>query len=549
MLITKCIYGILRVHINFLFHNLLYFLKIQTNNNAAERAKLFRILELAYTSSQASKAQSNIVDDKKILVDGSFENISFWFKSLNILQALRTDSANVFVLCGPYNRRKTQKIASLFQFASINFGFPYFSLLALKYAKRFYSSLTCSGDIIAREFLGIPGKFIYDEVLRKQKLSRVVVDHSALVTLYFLALRKRHTDEILQHSSFSYILLSHIHTLDGLALAASAFERNVQLIMVSGAFGGFRLTKLSSFNDFFAISSSVKTNEKICKSKLGLESLFVAGENYLRGRLSGRYDDVGSRFAFGDLSTSSSSVTKSKICGKFDWDIDKPIIGIYASKWFDTPHAYDMKNFQDFEDWIRITLECAKKNNDVNWLLKPHPCDDWYGGVTLRDVFVERNSGNIRYVMPEWRSVDLIDCINGVVTVHGTCGLEFAFSGKTVLCADQGWYSHYGIATVAPNRKKYCEYIKCGWPIINPKKAYRRACEFAGHFYGRPLDEVSYVMPDDFFQDKVSKSLAKLMEDSTEYLARDRELILKWLSEEDPSFRKFKFRQFDSFTS
>ena len=69
------------------------------------------------------------------------------------------------------------------------------------------------------------------------------------------------------------------------------------------------------------------------------------------------------------------AIQTKMICRYFSWDPKKPIICVYASKWFDTPHAYGMKNFIDFHDWISATIDRINNINDAQWLLKPHPCD------------------------------------------------------------------------------------------------------------------------------------------------------------------------------
>ena len=202
---------------------------------------------------------------------------------------------------------------------------------------------------------------------------------------------------------------------------------------MSGAFGGFRFTKLKCFDDFYKISGATTPTEFEKYSNKAKTSLQNAGKLYLENRFNGKLDDVGSRFAYGDLSFNSSHPDKDVICRYFSWDPKKPIICVYASKWFDTPHAYGMKNFIDFHDWISATIDRINNINDAQWLLKPHPCDSWYGGVTLKDIYKEKELGNVRYVAEHWSSKGIADPADAVVTVHGTCALEYAHLGKPVL--------------------------------------------------------------------------------------------------------------------
>ena len=48
----------------------------------------------------------------------------------------------------------------------------------------------------------------------------------------------------------------------------------------------------------------------------------------------------------------------------------------------------------------------------------------WYGGVTLKDIYKEKELGNVRYVAEHWSSKGIADSADAVVTVHGTCALN-----------------------------------------------------------------------------------------------------------------------------
>ena len=55
-----------------------------------------------------------------------------------------------------------------------------------------------------------------------------------------------------------FVSHSHVH---GLAICSAAFANNKTVFFMSGAFGGFRFTKLKCFDDFYKISGATTPTE------------------------------------------------------------------------------------------------------------------------------------------------------------------------------------------------------------------------------------------------------------------------------------------------
>ena len=140
----------------------------------------------------------------------------------------------------------------------------------------------------------------------------------------------------------------------------------------------------------------------------------------------------------------------------------------------------------------------------MQWLLKPHPCDSWYGGVTLKDIYKEKELGNVRYVAEHWSSKGIADSADAVVTVHGTCALEYAHLGKPVLCADQGWYDQFDFVQSSNSREDYLFQLANFWKKKQSVKNINNMHQFVGHFYSRLKKEKKYILPDDFYQDSAA---------------------------------------------
>ena len=268
------------------------------------------------------------------------------------------------------------------------------------------------------------------------------------------------------------------------------------------------------------------------------DALGEAGRTYMAQRFAGKGEDVGSIYAY---IRSRSRTNRDDICRAFGWPNGRPIIAIYASKWFDTPHAYGMKNFRDFLDWTQLTLGAAKERTDVSWLIKPHPIDDWYGGIKLRDLIDPEIADHICIADDSWHGKDVMDAVDALITTHGTAGVEYSFAGKPVLCADQGWYSRHEFVTAAPSRDAYLALLgDSWWQDHDLARGADAAALFSGLFYGVPAWQEGLIMPDDLLQDEVCDVIAPLISGNTEAMETELATIRDWYDSGRAAYHPFK---------
>jgi hypothetical protein len=139
-------------------------------------------------------------------------------------------------------------------------------------------------------------------------------------------------------------------------------------------------------------------------------------------------------------------------------DDDRKLAIIYAHIWFDFPHTFAMGNFTDFLDWMRFTLDQLGDIRHVDWILKPHPTEDWYGGFRLADMVLDLPP-NVRLAPADTDSLTALSAADVVVTVHGTVGLEAAAHGLPVIAADHSFYSDWGFVHCAASRDHYRDLL------------------------------------------------------------------------------------------
>jgi hypothetical protein len=315
-----------------------------------------------------------------------------------------------------------------------------------------------------------------------------------------------------------------------------------------GDFGHQKFMHLKNKTDFFMYPERPSAEDLLSITEQKKEQLIQLGEKQLAARYLGQTADVGSIYAYQKI---NKFMNREMIVQANGWDISNPLIAVYNSNWFDFPHCSGLREFSDFKDWIMFTLDVAKKKTDVNWLFKAHPCDDWYGsirGEKLEDLVRDINLPNIRLVDKAWSSIDLMNSLDGIVTCHGTIGLEATSQNIPVLVPYTGWYGHMGFVTAAKSKEDYARLLETNWwKVLNLKERKIRADLLAGLLFCVPSWHEDYIFSDDSIQDDIYLNTYEFITKNTTQLEKEVEAIQKWYISGSPYYHQFKMKNASSF--
>lgn len=176
-------------------------------------------------------------------------------------------------------------------------------------------------------------------------------------------------------------------------------------------------------------------------------------ENKLRNIFLG-IGDWNTKEAYGN----KKSVSKEEILGDLKIGNKKKNIVIMAHCFSDSPHCSGKYIYKDYYEWLVETLKIVKELDNVNWIVKPHPCRKYYGenGI-VENLFKEYKSSSL-YWMPDEYSANMIPIFaDAIITVSGTGGLEFSCCGVPCINLGNPFYSYYGISI---NVNSVAEYKK-----------------------------------------------------------------------------------------
>ncbi|NJO53462.1 MAG: hypothetical protein HC829_00265 [Bacteroidales bacterium] len=466
----------------------------------------------------------------RVLVDGMWDNPNYWLRYSLLRAALGLASGEEAGLVGEYRNRQVRATFDAFGIRNV-LSFPAVPVGSdvVARAETLVRATRSAEDVLSWDLPGeVHPAIVYDGILKRQRLASLDVgraDFRAAVVDALGAIER--TRRILDEGRFDLVVISHPLNFHWGSLAWQALSRGIPVALIFGLFGVLRFVHMKVPADLFKFYDRPTREEIDELAPSTAQALAAVGRQYLAGRLAGKADDLASVFAF---QRNRDAVDRAEICRAFGWTPDKPIVGFYASNWFDWPHQLGMTQFRDFLDWTQASFAVAKRNTDVNWLFKPHPAEAWFGGVALSDLLAAEGAAPHIGIVPKgWNNTGVMGALDALVTYHGTAGVEFAALGKPVLVPDRGKYDDCGFVRVAASRDDYLALLgRRWWSDMDLRDAQRRAEIFAGWWFCAPEWQAGFILGDDSRQDALYDTVPELLSANAEAVAREVEELAGW---------------------
>ncbi len=157
-----------------------------------------------------------------------------------------------------------------------------------------------------------------------------------------------------------------------------------------------------------------------------------------------------------------NNYTKIDLCKKFNWDINKPIVGIFASDMTDGVFKFDWKIFKDNWTGFLITMKTIKEIKNINWLIKAHPNDIKTKITTETErhvIDLSKEFKNIKLFPKNFGNSPLPKIISAAITMSGSVGYEYPSLGiPSIVCAGT-IYAGNGFTHETQNIKDYKEIL------------------------------------------------------------------------------------------
>lgn len=176
------------------------------------------------------------------------------------------------------------------------------------------------------------------------------------------------------------------------------------------------------------------------------------------------YGEAGTQFNKKRMSTAS-------LYDCLQLDKKKKVAVIFSHIFWDATFFWGDDLFDDYQNWFISSVEAARLNRNLNWIIKIHPANafknrrDGVNGdssekIILSDMFTKMPE-HIK-IIDENSSIStasLFGLMDFCLTVRGTIGIEAALFGALTLTAGTGRYDRMGFTKDFETKKEYLEYL------------------------------------------------------------------------------------------
>jgi hypothetical protein len=407
-----------------------------------------------------SRPQPLALGAGSILCEGMWDNPNHFFRLHLMLSALaKADEAPVVGVL--HNRREARQRESL---ESLGVGAivylddePADRGRFLEEARHLLDGVRSHRDLLELQLpQQLPAYIYYDTVLKRARDPHPPLESPLWTTVLAEVLRNLAVyHAVFREHRVACVISSHPWKNEFATLCWTAIRGGVPCYYLTGFCEYTRIRLLETPDDFATPVEHLPLEQFLTLPPTAQARLIEYGRAYLTERERGASSDINTRHAFRPERRQLERSAARRSLGVPD---DRPLVAVYSQVWFDFPHTFAMQHFTDFLDWIRFTVAEVAKHTAATWLLKPHPCDAWYGSIRLAD-FVGGLPPHVRLCEEATDSMTVQLAADAIVTVHGTIGIEAAARGLPVLCADRSHYSDWGFTHVAKSREDYAALL------------------------------------------------------------------------------------------
>ena len=248
-----------------------------------------------------------------------------------------------------------------------------------------------------------------------------------------------------------------------------ALRKNIDCLVVSsaqrlGCWTFKRYTKENYREHEFSISQQ---DWNLIKNESLTDSMNVAIEREFKGRYMVNSDLDVRRLQYGKREMSPEEIRQ-----RLGLNPSKKTVVIFAHISWDGAFFFGEDLFDNFDDWLLQTTQCAIENTNLNWIVKLHPLNVLKHAYEGKKEFIEsemiflQQLGSlpphikIMHSDTPINSYSLFKIIDYGITVRGTIGLELPCFGIPVLTAGTGRYEGRGFTIDSNSRQSYFSKLR-----------------------------------------------------------------------------------------
>ena len=378
--------------------------------------------------------------DGNILLDGIWENNLHWLRiHLTLKGIYKLHGNNFFVI-------KKKKRSFFSDLILKSFNIQENIIIDAKFDKKYtHQSKKILKNVISTKDLfnkklkyNFPTFLFHDSHLRRNKIPTVNYNDKKKL-IEDLALQLYLLDQIskyLDNYKFNAVIISHFHGMYYSTLVWLSLIRKTRVYIVGTYNNNLTMSIMKNVNNHKKMLYDLPYKSDISKlTKKHKDFISNLGRKYLKGLLS---DKVSSAKLAGSYKYDNKEINSLKTLNKYlNFKKNKKLIIIYSHAYPDFPNYYGKAWYYDYFNWLLNVIKIAKKISSYNFLIKPHPAEDFYNCNTKDILSKIKLSENIKILNNKFSPDKKILKFSSLcITATGTAFFEHISYGKKALISN-----------------------------------------------------------------------------------------------------------------
>ncbi len=502
----------------------------------------FKILKNSFVFDNSS--------DKTLMIELYWDNPAYWFSLSLMINAMGINRNNCIAVV-PYNSKVeiSKKFSKLGIYNIVTVENHFHEEIIVE----IMNNIENEDDILT---VKLPFQFsndiFYDELSRLQARANIDINDKNFPDLVSYVVNKIINSFILFNQINPDILItSHNIGIDYGALCHAAILKKCKVFTLYVEQNSLKFIQGTQKENQHKYGSGPTKSDLDKISVQHKKILIENGKNYIENRCSGKVNEIGAYFAYNKRKR--TPISRNTLCERYGWDNKKPIVVLYSSNFLDRARSHGLKNFLNIKEFIFETISFLLKSKQVNCLIKAHPADEHYQEVKdgkLIDIKNYFESDLCQIADIEWDNIDLIQLSDGIITSHGTIGIEATHFRTPVLCANIGWYGHLDFTFVANSKEQFFNFLAEKFWQASEKKIddYQlKVHEFSGWYYTNPNHSTLYKVPDTYEGIRNYKIMDKWILKNISEINFEIKALKQWVLSDEFSYHVWKIKNMNWF--
>ena len=318
-------------------------------------------------------------------------------------------------------------------------------------------------------------------------------------------------------------------------------KKNIPVYFTNYYNGHIIIKKIDEFKKMLKPFDDTLNSTDIKKLNLNKKNILAKQSRHYLRKLKSGHD--GELTVFGIHKKNKHKVkSKNFFLNYFGIKNKNPIAIIFANCWTDYPSGYGKNPFSNYVDWIKFTLRKVDKINNINWILKPHPGEKFYGEkTTCEKIFYSLNLKNIRLWPNDMTNIELEKYSDYLISARSSSTLEYGTNGKKVICCFPSPFSSFPFVKFAKDRKQLLKVLENLNKVKQPNKkdiidAQIFSLSFLGDYKLNRFPKYPYGAENRNIYNYINKFLSQ----NEKKLDNEVKLIRKWVFSNHDRYNTYK---------